>query len=284
MQDFFQLKVTTWQALLTKLKEYGLYWMFRGQSNGGQLKDCELKSSKDCELKSSLERALDLNEIPLQNAHGVEKQLIREFQRRYEGDDRDLVVEDLLYCLALMQHHGAPTRLLDWTYSPFVAAFFALESFGPAPVIWCLNGEWCENITRTIAPAIINRHVDVKRKNETFINVYFTNPCPFVFPENPFRLHNRLITQQGVFLCPGDVRSQFTKNLKTMYGWEQEANIIKISLDFDLKSRHEALQDLFAMNISRATLFPGLDGFAQSLKQRLMHYKGLADLNTGESA
>lgn len=41
--------------------------------------------------------------------------------------DRQVLGDDLR-CLALMQHHGGVTRLLDFTKSPFVAAFFALEN------------------------------------------------------------------------------------------------------------------------------------------------------------
>src|SRR5216684_3693164 len=46
---------------------------------------------------------------------------------------------DSFHWLALMQHHGAPTRLLDFTWSPYVAAFFALERATSDAAIWAIN-------------------------------------------------------------------------------------------------------------------------------------------------
>jgi len=47
--------------------------------------------------------------------------------------------DDQIEWLALMQHHGAPTRLLDFTWSPYVAAFFALERASDDAAVWALN-------------------------------------------------------------------------------------------------------------------------------------------------
>ena len=53
-------------------------------------------------------------------------------------------LDDELRCLAMMQHHGAATRLLDFSKSPFVAAFFALESAREEVCVYALNtpGLW----------------------------------------------------------------------------------------------------------------------------------------------
>jgi hypothetical protein len=101
-------------------------WAFRGQSKASW------------RLQPSIERLASEAGITPQ----VEKYVEREFKRRAHHYISDLPDdEDALEWLALMQHHGAPTRLLDWTRSAYVAAFFAAESAGDAPfAIWAADG------------------------------------------------------------------------------------------------------------------------------------------------
>ena len=78
----------------------------------------------------------------------LEASLLRTF-RKYARRDRDTVPGDSAWnWLALAQHHGLPTRLLDWTYSPLVAMHFAtedLDQFDRDGVIWCLDTEGFAN-------------------------------------------------------------------------------------------------------------------------------------------
>jgi hypothetical protein len=80
----------------------------------------------------------------------LEDELVRSFKKLSEGDDRYRnLLEDDTALLSLAQHYGLPTRLLDWTESPYVAAFFAFQGhfqdsmfgkrLGTHIAIWILN-------------------------------------------------------------------------------------------------------------------------------------------------
>jgi FRG domain len=177
MSDFACQVIQSWNEFNSCVREMGSSkpskvrrWLYRGQP-------------QDWQLRTTIERALVSWGIPLEDATSIEFQTIREFRRRLGQPEYDRVQGDTLHCLALMQHYRAPTRLLDCTYSPFVAAAFAMENGvlplarcdrPPRPVVWCFNGEWCEDEAREKLPLwkrplIGRRNDDAQRNDETFI-------------------------------------------------------------------------------------------------------------------
>lgn len=119
------VKWKDWDHLVGELRNLSRGWIFRGQQSRW-------------ELSTTLERY-----TPPGGKSEQEQRLIREFARRV---DRHLssgqTIKDGLEQLALMQHYGAPTRLLDFTHSPYVAAYFACEEFDEdVRAVWAVHIE-----------------------------------------------------------------------------------------------------------------------------------------------
>ena len=93
-------------------------FLFRGQANS------------DWPLVPSLIRMAKRSALKPEHVSALEDQLLGEFmkQAHLHLSPRTIPLKgDLLSWWTLMQHHHAPTRLLDWTYSPFIALYFACE-------------------------------------------------------------------------------------------------------------------------------------------------------------
>lgn len=168
-----------------------------------------------------------------------------------------------------MQHHGAPTRLLDFTYSVYVAAYFAVEEADSDCVVWALDGPWALQQAAALLKSAGKKHTErlfqpFMDDDENLTQSLFMEK-PYVsaaWPMNPFRLNERLRVQQGVFLIHGDIARPFIDNLNALSKRTTD-KIVRIVIPESL--RQQALQNLWSMDISRAALFPGLDGFAKSL-------------------
>jgi hypothetical protein len=91
-------------------------------------------------------------------------------------------------------------------------------------------------------------------------------PLRTVHPLNAFRQSERHVLQQGAFLVPGDITVPFMENLLSIAIPSENDHIVKIELDCNLALLKDAINNLHRMNINRATLFPGLDGFARHLE------------------
>lgn len=95
---------------------------------------------------------------------------------------------------------------------------------------------------------------------------------------NPSILNQRLVIQQGVFLCPGDPSKTFVENLEgNLSEPGSEDKIRRYFIPYN--AREEILRNLFRMNINRAGLFPGLDGFAKSLNLWILYDTSIDRLN-----
>lgn len=255
--------LNSWPEIKDCLDAFMGDWVFRGQREASWA------------LTSSLERAT--SRIPLQMAEQVVYRQFKRNMHNYLGSHE--IPADLVECFALMQHHGAPTRLLDFTHSPYVAAFFAIEDAiddGGSCAVWAIDVWWCK-LQAQIAirkhlnsdPAFQNFRITTNSWHpEAFQRLFVDERIPLVAPVEPFRRNVRITIQNGLFLCPAYVNRTFEENLGEYDQSEIEKRVVKIIIPN--KARVEVLTDLNYMNINRATLFPGIDGFSQSLKQAIL--------------
>ena len=274
---YTEIKPKTW----LELKEWywalgaGNDWVFRGQRD------------EKWEISSSLERAIppgwEKSSKKIKQEVGEflgysEERLFNKFSERVEQFTSmgEAAADTVLGKLALMQHHGVPTRLIDWTESPYVATFFAIEeapSFEGNCAVWAVSSEWCQaKSARAVRKKLkltkeeFSDHVDFSL-DDVLSETIFKRNVPLVAPLRPLKLNIRIASQQGLFLCPGDLNLTFMENLCAL--GEQDLPAVLYKFVFPSDWRPEIFHDLFNMNIGPQTLFPGLDGFAKSIKLKM---------------
>ena len=252
-------------------------WVFRGQSVA------------EWGLSPLLERAIDTKKALLGdvavNPDSEERELITQFKKRaFHYVSNTPADDDDLEWLALMQHHGAPTRLLDWTKSPYVGLFFALAEAKPKEpaALWAVNTLALEQDANQKQPH------DREAQKTWFKTGFFRNrDTPprqsFILPVSPFRMNPRLAIQQGVFLCANAFDQPFQARLEELMrqiSARCRGPLGLIKFKINPQERADMLRELGRMNISYETLLPGIDGFAKSLVTRVavslpVHYSDL---------
>lgn len=280
------VRAASWSDL-QKLADLLPGWVFRGQR--------EIK----WRLQPTLERFADR----VTGAHtlsDIEGHMVTQFKRGAPTYLDDLPMhEDIIGWLSLIQSHGGPTRLLDMTRSLYVAAFFALA--GPSEsqhrVIWAINDRIILGVLSDVLRTedggsfrCTNEFEAGELLNSTLVGKF---DGPAACAGAPFFLSERLIAQQGLFLFSLNMENTLEQNLYGMFGVDaaeahpdslvawfrdpfspallprlQRTPIIKIVLPSEERIR--VLTDLRRMNITYASLFPGLDGFAKGLNHELL--------------
>jgi len=236
-------------------------WVFRGHQDGKQL------------LTTSLDYAVNRFESLGLNRKEAENFLLREFKRHFHRYSQYIPSEDnKLEWLSLMQHHGAPTRLLDWTYSAYIALYFAIAraNVNSECEVWAINQTYCWKIFKeklNDCNEQLKKLLDANDKSEEVIKFVlndFPSNIKIVCPLNPFYLNERLTIQQGTFLIPLGGDLSFEDNFKTSIG-ENSRYYKKIRIKCTERFLKQAFAELHRINVSAVNLFPGIDGLARSL-------------------
>lgn len=236
-------------------------WIFRGQKNS------------EWGLQTTFDRMYAETQGFDQNLTRLEIGLLKRFQR--ESHHYGISGIDLLNIpewFSVMQHYGAPTRLLDWTHSFWVALFFAVAEL-PRHVddevsycsVWVADWQY------------IDRHMpiqvkDIYAQDHNMINIedfIKATKKSAIVKLNSYRQNQRQIIQQGTFLFPLNIEKTFEDNWTENLG---DCPLLKIDISSNLKS--ELIQRLYRMNITYATLYPGIEGFGRSIGM-LHHIPGI---------
>jgi hypothetical protein len=274
--QYLTVRIDTWEDIESFFQNVPRgQWIFRGQDD------------------SSFKLWTSLDRFGKNSGESIEEVAIKKFK----GDAQNYSEvskynpQTTFDWLCIMQQYGISTRLLDFSFSPFVALFFAYNSLlnnNKDVGVWAVNKEWCkitaiERIKKIKGYDNIDCNADLtgdKAFDEIFLNNY-QHGINFVYPVeiNRGRL-KRLDRQQGLFLCQGNTDEGVEENLlfedndkcdinTPQLRDERSKFIIKFVLPGCLRS--DVLNELKIKKITFDILFDSLDQYGAFVVRQLLN-------------
>jgi hypothetical protein len=196
----------------------------------------------------------------------LELSLLRNF-RKYAHDAASNRLESIWHTLAVAQHHGLPTRLTDWTYSPFVALHFA--TLDPATydcdgMVSCVNFVEAHKLLPGRLRTILEEEnsdtltVEMLTEFKSLSSFDSLSRETFVAFIEPPSLDARIINQFALF-------SLMSSPSASLEEWMRAHPALCRRVIVPAELKWEIRDKLDQANINERTLFPGLDGLSRWL-------------------
>jgi hypothetical protein len=172
--------------------------------------------------------------------------------------------DEKLEWLAILQHYGAPTRLLDWTYSPTVAAYFAFRYQSLSAKNACV---WALNITKLKNLVIKKLSAPWDEFYKHIVDSTLIDLPALIFPFLPRHRYSRMSGQQGLFLLNTVARDPFMTTLNAMCPLEDETFIKRLVVSQE--ARISVLGHLLEHNTHEVGIFPDAEGLGRFVRVKL---------------
>jgi FRG domain len=205
----------------------------------------------------------------------LELALLRNFRKYAHGD---VVRADSIWdWLALGQHRGLPTRLLDWTYSPLIALHFATDdpnTFGIDGVVWCVNFVEANKRLPPRLRRILDQEgsdtftVEMLKSFETLREFDALKREPFVVFMEPPTVDRRILHQLALFSLMSSPGARLDE-------WLQRHPELCRKVRVPAAMKWEIRDKLDQANVNERVLFPGLDGLSRWLARYYMPAPGV---------
>ncbi len=178
--------------------------------------------------------------------------------------------------LTLVQHYGAPTRMLDWTTSPLVAMHFAMEQddYTDPSAVWAIDGQWLRMKSRQL----IEKH-DADRPSTWTSETEYEYFCrtiescsathPVIVNAAPRVMNDRIRIQRGHVLC--DLRDDFSFSVALLGMFVHptvELHVVSKAV-ISREHRNEFVSRLRSHGIDHSTLFQGSSEPGDSVRKMI---------------
>lgn len=256
-----EIEIKDSESLIKILRSYGSGWSFRGHARS------------EWTLQPTLERILDSIGWSPELAEKCEEYSLHKFSSKaHHYIDRTDLPNSKLGWLSLMQHHGIPTRLLDFTESPFIALFFSLGQIDDADrqcAIWALN--YRELMKSSIAYLKDNSTFEYNyssaqmNQDAAYDNILDSGPHDILWVTEPKISNLRMERQRGTFLLSCNIQKRILDLMPMLPPDSIHKIIIRMSL------ANEIFEMLKGMGINHSILYGNLDGLAKDIKDELIY-------------